>query len=115
MFGELVKKIKAWYKGDPGLIDSNPATGIDTVIREPYRSPLAKLVSYFIRPIGWAYNFFIQEWKFIITTFLVILNFVYTHSINKTFKQNNQEYSRCEVQKERGNEITFHCLKRESH
>lgn len=31
MFGELVKKIKTWYKGDPGLIDSNPATGIDTI------------------------------------------------------------------------------------
>lgn len=42
MFGELVKKIKTWYKGDPGLTDSNPATGIDTIIREPYRSPVAR-------------------------------------------------------------------------
>ncbi|WP_228711940.1 hypothetical protein [Acinetobacter sp. FDAARGOS_541] len=42
MFGELVKKIKTWYKGDPGLIDSNPATGIITVVREPYRHWAAK-------------------------------------------------------------------------
>ncbi|MFX7784732.1 hypothetical protein ABTJ92_21150, partial [Acinetobacter baumannii] len=49
MFGELVKKIKTWYKGDPGLIDSNPATGIITVVREPYRHWAAKLLSY---PVG---------------------------------------------------------------
>ncbi|ANT40758.1 MULTISPECIES: hypothetical protein [Acinetobacter] len=73
MFGELVKKIKTWYKGDPGLIDSNPATGIDTIIREPYRSPVARFLSYFIEPFIALLILIKQEWKYFLTTFLTLI------------------------------------------
>ncbi|ENX48282.1 hypothetical protein F886_00083 [Acinetobacter sp. NIPH 542] len=112
MFGELIKKIKTWYKGDPGLIDSNPATGIDTVIREPYRHWVAKLLSY---PVGF-FLFLIDSIKrhpsaFISQTLAVIAIVVSCLSIYLQFYVDDDEYKRCTITHSNNQEITLNCKK----
>ncbi|HAV7108702.1 TPA: hypothetical protein JIF01_003865 [Acinetobacter baumannii] len=109
MFGELIKKIKAWYKGDPGLIDSNPATGIITVVREPYRHWAAKLLSY---PVGF-FIFLINSIKrhpnaFVSQTLAIIAILV---SFYFQFYGGNDEYKRCAITHSNDHEVTVNCRK----
>lgn len=110
---KLKEILIGWYLGDKGEKYWDPVTEETTIIRPPSRHWTARFASYFINPLLLILEFFKKEWKVLIPIFLTALNFIYTHSIDKSIKKNDKEYSRCEIQEERINQTTFRCLKGE--
>ncbi|CAA0160609.1 hypothetical protein ACOUGK_17850 [Acinetobacter baumannii] len=112
MFGKILNKFKAWYKGDPGDMRWDPRTDTYVGTREPSKHWTAKVLSYFVdfslliaKSIKKHPSAYITQ----LLAFIAIL--VSCFSIYLQYYVDDDEYKRCTIAHTNNQEIALKCKK----
>lgn len=109
MFGEILKKIKAWYEGDPGDMKWNPITDTWVGSRKPSKHWTARLLSYLVRFFTFLINSIKRHPNAFISQTLVIVALLVSFYFQ--FYGGNDKYKRCTITHSNDQEITLNCRK----